>query len=217
MTLSNYYWYFKSAIPPKICDDIIKYGLSHQENLAMIGGLGVDRNLQEKPLKEEEIIDLKKKRNSNIVWLNDKWIYKEIHPYVHEANKLAGWNFDWDFSESCQFTKYKLNQYYDWHCDSWDKPYDKTDDPNSHGKIRKLSMTCQLTDGSEYEGGELQFDCRNYDPHMRDEDKHVLTVKEILPKGSIVVFPSFVWHRVQPVTKGTRYSLVVWNLGYPFK
>jgi PKHD-type hydroxylase len=217
MNLSNYYWYFKSAIPPKICDDIIKYGLSHQEDLAITGGYGRDRNLKEKPLKEEEVIDLKKKRNSNIVWLNDKWIYKEIHPYVHEANKLAGWNFDWDFSESCQFTKYKLNQYYDWHCDSWDVPYNKPEDPNSHGKIRKLSMTCQLTDGSEYQGGELQFDCRNYDPHMRDEDKHLLTVKEILPKGSIVVFPSFVWHRVQPVTRGTRYSLVVWHLGYPFK
>jgi PKHD-type hydroxylase len=217
MNLSNYYWYFKSAIPPKICDDIIKYGLSHQEDLAITGGLVSNRDLKNNPLKEEEIIDLKKKRNSNIVWLNDKWIYKEIHPYVHEANKLAGWNFDWDFSESCQFTKYKLNQYYDWHCDSWDKPYDKPDDLNSHGKIRKLSMTCQLTDGSEYQGGELQFDCRNYDPHMRDEDKHLLTVKEILPKGSIVVFPSFVWHRVQPVTRGTRYSLVVWHLGYPFK
>ena len=37
----------------------------------------------------------------------------------------AGWNFDWERSESCQFTKYKLNQYYDWHCDSWDKPYDR--------------------------------------------------------------------------------------------
>jgi PKHD-type hydroxylase len=217
MNLSNYYWYFKSAIPPKICDDIIKYGLSHQEDLAITGGLGSGRNLKEQPLKEEEIIDLKKKRNSNIVWLNDKWIYKEIQPYVHEANKLAGWNFDWDFSESCQFTKYKLNQYYDWHCDSWYKPYNKPNDYNTHGKIRKLSVTCQLTDGSEYTGGELQFDCRNYDPHMRDEDRHVLTVKEILSKGSIVVFPSFVWHRVQPVTKGTRYSLVVWNLGYPFK
>ena len=217
MNLSNYYWYFKSAIPPKICDDIIKYGLSHQEDLAIVGEQGQKRNLKKQPLKEEEIIDLKKKRNSNIVWLNDKWIYKEIHPYVHEANKLAGWNFDWNFSESCQFTKYKLNQYYDWHCDSWDVPYNKPEDPNSHGKIRKLSMTCQLTDGSEYQGGELQFDCRNYDPHMRDEDKHLLTVKEILPKGSIVVFPSFVWHRVQPVTRGTRYSLVVWHLGYPFK
>jgi PKHD-type hydroxylase len=217
MNLSNYYWYFKSAIPPKICDDIIKYGLSHQEDLAITGGLGVNRNLKDNPLKEEEVVDLKRKRNSNIVWLNDTWIYKEIHPYIHEANKKAGWNFDWNFSESCQFTKYKLNQYYDWHCDSWDVPYDKPEDPNSHGKIRKLSVTCQLTDGSEYTGGELQFDCRNYDPHMRDEDRHVLTVKEILPKGSIVVFPSFVWHRVQPVTRGTRYSLVVWNLGYPFK
>jgi PKHD-type hydroxylase len=217
MNLSNYYWYFKSALTSKFCDDVIKYGLQHQEDLAITGGLGVNRNLKDNPLKEEEIVDLKKKRNSNIVWLNDKWIYKEIHPYVHEANKLAGWNFDWNFSESCQFTKYKLNQYYDWHCDSWDKVYDKPEDLNSHGKIRKLSVTCQLTDGSEYTGGELQFDCRNYDPHMRDEDKHVLTVKEILPKGSIVVFPSFVWHRVQPVTKGTRYSLVIWNLGYPFK
>jgi PKHD-type hydroxylase len=217
MNLSNYYWYFKSALTSRFCDDIIKYGLQHQEDLAITGGLGSNRDLKKQPLKEEEIMNLKKKRNSNIVWLNDNWIYKEIHPYIHEANKLAGWNYDWDFSESCQFTKYKLNQYYDWHCDSWDKPYDKPEYLNSHGKIRKLSMTCQLTDGSEYEGGELQFDCRNYDPHMRDEDKHVLTVKEILPKGSIVVFPSFVWHRVQPVTKGTRYSLVVWNLGYPFK
>ena len=42
---------------------------------------------------------------------------------------MAGWNFDWERSESCQFTKYKLNQYYDWHCDSWDKPYDRKD-PN---------------------------------------------------------------------------------------
>jgi hypothetical protein len=49
--------------------------------------------------------------------------------------------------------------------DSWNKPYDRKDPNNpEHGKIRKLSMTCQLTDGSEYEGGELEFDFRNYDP-----------------------------------------------------
>ena len=89
-------------------------------------------------------------------------------------------------------------------------------DPD-HGRIRKLSMTCQLTDGSEYKGGELEFDFRNYDPHMRDELKHRVQCKEILPKGSIIVFPSFVWHRVKPVTSGTRYSLVVWHLGRPFK
>ena len=209
MNISNYYWHFPAALTPKFCDDVIAYANSQEEVMARTGGYG------DRKLKKEEVKDLKRKRNSDLVWLNDTWIYKELHPYIHQANKAAGWNFDWDRSESCQFTKYKLNQYYDWHCDGWDKPYHK---PNTeeHGKVRKLSMTCQLTDGSEYEGGELEFDFRNYDPHMREEVKHLKQAKEILPKGSIIVFPSFVWHRVKPVTKGIRYSLVMWNLGYPF-
>ena len=211
MNISNYYWYFTSAIPPKICDDIIKYGLSKPESMARTGEYG------DKKLTKDQVKNMKKKRNSDLVWLNDSWIYKELHPYIHKANKSAGWNFEWDRSESCQFTKYKHNQYYDWHCDSWDKPYNKKEGDPDNGKIRKLSMTCQLTDGSEYEGGELEFDFRNYDPHMREETKHLKQAKEILSKGSIIVFPSFVWHRVKPVTKGTRYSLVMWNLGYPFK
>ena len=211
MNVSNYCWYFKSAVPSRICDLIIKQGLAQNESMARTGGL-----LENKKLTKDEIKHIKRKRNSDITWLDDLWIYRELHPYVHEANKQAGWNFDWERSESCQFTKYKLNQYYDWHTDGWNKPYNK---PNTliHGKVRKLSMTCQLTDGSEYEGGELEFDFRNYDPNMRDESKHVKQVKQILPKGSIVVFPSFVWHRVKPITKGTRYSLVMWSLGYPYK
>ena len=218
MNLFNYYWYFTSVLTPKFCDDVIAYANQQKETMAITGGYGRERDLNKKPLNKEEVKDLKRKRNSDLVWLNDTWIYKEIHPYVHEANARAGWNFDWERSESCQFTKYKLNQYYDWHCDSWDKPYDRKDPNNSeHGRIRKLSMTCQLTDGSEYTGGELEFDFRNYDPHMRDESKHRIQCKEILPKGSIIVFPSFVWHRVKPVTSGTRYSLVVWHLGRPFR
>ena len=210
MNISNYYWYFKSALPPRFCDELIQYALSKKELLGVTGGVKHDE-------KNKEVIKkVKIKRNSNITWLNDPWIYKEIHPYIHRANKNAGWNFEWDSSESCQFTKYKHNQYYDWHSDSFDKPYDRPGDPE-HGKIRKLSVTCQLTDGSEYTGGELEFDFRNYDPHMRDEFKHLKQAKEILPKGSIIVFPSFLWHRVKPVMKGTRYSLVLWNLGYPFK
>ena len=209
MNLQYYYWYFQSVIPPKICDDIIEYGKSQQEQIALTGDYKPDS------VSKDDIKDVSKKRKSNIVWMDDPWIYKEIHPFVHAANQNAGWNFQWDFSESCQFTKYKLNQYYDWHCDGWDKPYEKEGPDN--GKIRKLSMTCQLTDGSEYKGGELEFDFRNYDPHMRDESQHLRRAKEILPKGSIIVFPSFVWHRVKPVTAGTRYSLVVWHLGKPFK
>jgi|TARA_R100000081_G_C4778085_1_gene149815 PKHD-type hydroxylase len=210
MNTANY-WYFKSALTPKFCDDVIKYGLSKSEEMAKTGNTNKDK------LSKEEIRDIRRIRNSNIVWLDDPWIYREIHPYIHKANENAGWNFDWDFSESCQFTKYKLNQFYDWHCDCYSKPYDDSNNKNLHGKIRKLSVTCQLTDGSEYEGGELEFDFRNYDPSKRDESKHLVKAKEILPKGSIVVFPSHVWHRVKPVQKGTRYSLVLWNLGYPFK
>ena len=210
MNLTNYYWYFTAAVPPKICDDIVKYALSKKETLGTIGGY------DNKKLSKAEIKEMKRKRNSDLVWLNEPWIYKEVQPYIRQANKNAGWNFQWDRSEVCQFTKYKLNQYYDWHNDGWKKPYDKPNTPD-HGKIRKLSMTLQLTDGSEYEGGELEFDFRNYDPHARDESKHLKKAKEILPKGSIVVFPSFIWHRVKPITKGVRYSLVMWNLGYPFK
>jgi PKHD-type hydroxylase len=144
--------------------------------------------------------------------LNDRWIYKEVQPYIHQANNSAGWNFDWNFSESCQFTKYKLNQFYDWHCDSWEQPYNNPDNPNTHGKIRKLSVTCSLSDPKDYKGGELEFQFRNV-----DDPTPTRPCLEILPRGSIVVFPSFVWHRVKPVTEGTRYSLVIWNLGYPFK
>ena len=212
MNITNYYWYFQSALSPKLCDDIIKHGLSHKESMARTG------DYNDRELSKKEVNDLKRKRNSDLVWLKDAWIYRELHPYIHKANKSAGWNFQWDISENIQFTKYKLNQYYDWHCDSWNEPYDRKDSNNpEHGRIRKLSMTCQLTDGSEYEGGELEFDFRDYEPYMRDESKHCKKATEILPKGSIIVFPSFVWHRVKPITKGTRYSLVMWNLGYPFK
>tara|TARA_R100001594_G_scaffold10438_2_gene24550 strand:+ start:3142 stop:3780 length:639 start_codon:yes stop_codon:yes gene_type:complete len=212
MNLFNYYWYFKSALTPRFCDEVIKHALSKQEVIARTGGF------EDRKLSKKKIRDMKRKRDSDVVWLDDNWIYNELYPYVHTANKNAGWNFEWDRSESCQFTKYKLNQYYDWHCDSWNKPYDKKNLNNpEHGKIRKLSMTCQLTDGSEYEGGELEFDFRDYDPHMRDELKHLRKATEILPKGSIIIFPSHLWHRVKPVTRGTRYSLVVWHLGHPFK
>ena len=60
---------------------------------------------------------------------------------------------------------------------------------------------------SDFEGGEFEI---SLDEASKDNDMK-------LDKGSIIVFPSFIEHRVKPVTKGTRYSLVMWNLGYPFK
>jgi PKHD-type hydroxylase len=212
MNLQNYYYYFQSVLTPRFCEDLIKYGISQQEQLAVTGGQA-DKISKGENLSSEDLKDLKKKRDSNIVWLNDRWIYKEIQPFIHQANKLAGWNFDWDYSESCQFTKYKLNQFYDWHCDSWELPYADPNNKDTNGKIRKLSVTCSLSDPKDYKGGELEFDFRNMDP----DKKSIRKCAEISPRGSIVVFPSHVWHRVKPVTKGTRYSLVIWNLGYPFR
>jgi len=214
MNLHNHYYYFKSALSHKFCDDVIAYGKKQQEEIAVTGNIGQKRNLKTNPLSKKEIADLKKKRNSNIVWMNDRWIYNQIQPYIHKANKDAGWNFEWDMSESCQFTKYGKGQYYGWHCDSWEHAYNNPNDLNFHGKIRKLSVTCTLSDPSEYSGGELEF---NFNNPERTNKKNIVKCKEILPKGSICVFPSFVWHRVCPVKKGTRYSLVIWNLGYPFK
>jgi PKHD-type hydroxylase len=207
MNLNNYYYYFKKAIPERTCDEIIKYGNQQREELAVIGGFTKNTNLT----KEEEKI-LKKTRDSNVAWLNDQWIYNEIIPYVNQANKDSGWNFQWDTSEMCQFTKYRLNQYYHWHCDSFHSPYNTPNDLTKHGRIRKLSVTVSLSDPKEYKGGELQFDFYN-----EKRKKNIVTCKEILEKGSLVVFPSFVWHQVKPVTKGTRYSLVIWNLGSQFR
>jgi PKHD-type hydroxylase len=211
MNLQNYYYYFQSALTPRFCDELVKYGKLQQEQIALTGGQTEKVN-KGKPLDDKDILDLKKKRDSNIAWLNDRWIYKEIQPFIHQANRLANWNFDWDFSESCQFTKYGPGQHYGAHCDSWESPYANADNKDTFGKIRKLSVTCSLSDPSEYEGGELEFQFRN-----QDDPTPKKKCIEILPRGSICVFPSFVWHEVKPVTKGVRYSLVIWSLGYPFK
>jgi PKHD-type hydroxylase len=208
MNLKYYYWYFQSVISSKICDDIIEYGQSRKKEIGIIGG---QRKNNDVPPTKEELKNIQKKRKSDIVWMDERWIYKEIHPFIHMANKNANWNFQWDWTETCQFTEYKKGQYYGWHCDSGELPYDDKENLNIHGKIRKLSVTVSLTDEKEYKGGELEFDFR-----ANDEGKQPRICKEIKPKGSIIVFPSFVWHRVKPVTRGIRHSLVCWNLGQPY-
>tara|TARA_Y100000114_G_scaffold47844_1_gene43615 strand:- start:1776 stop:2414 length:639 start_codon:yes stop_codon:yes gene_type:complete len=211
MHYEHYYWYFDRAIPEKVCDDIIKLGNLKQEQIALTGGIEGSDKKEYKNLTEEEKKDLKRKRDSNIAWINDQWVYDEIFPYIRTANVNSGWNFQWDWAESCQFTKYKLNQYYGWHQDSWDKIYTGKKNQNLNGKIRKLSVTVNLTEGDEYEGGDLMFDLSN--PDIKN---NILTAKEAKNKGSVIVFPSFNWHQVSPVTKGTRYSLVIWCCGKPY-
>jgi PKHD-type hydroxylase len=209
MNLKHYYWYFQSALPKWFCDHLIKFGNQQREEKGITGQHNRSNNLNKEQLKDQLQI-----RDSNVAWVRDPWILNMIKPFVEEANKNAGWNFQIDGSEDAQFTKYKLKQFYDWHCDSFEETFDCPNVPEKHGRIRKLSVTCSLSDPKDYSGGELEFDYRMH--KNKEEIKHIKCL-EILPKGSVVVFPSHIWHRVKPVTKGTRYSLVIWNIGYPFR
>jgi PKHD-type hydroxylase len=241
MDLKNSYYYFKSALTPEQCNRIIDTGNYYIEEYKKnnIPIEAVTRGNRErgskpnaKPINDKTISEVKDDdvyiRDSKCAFLDEKWIYDLIHPYIHKANKESGWNFDWNYSEAAQFTIYEPNGFYGWHSDSgsdWHSVYKKriagltpeedkryVDNHNFVGKIRKLSVTINLNTPGDYEGGNLKFD---FGPHTEGERYHECT--QIRPQGSIIVFPSFVTHQVTPVTKGKRYSLVMWNLGRPFR
>ena len=79
MNLQNYYWYYRQAVPAHICDAIVKYGLQTREEMAITGGYGNQK------LNQRQVKDLKKKRDSNIVWISENLIYKELHPYISSS------------------------------------------------------------------------------------------------------------------------------------
>jgi PKHD-type hydroxylase len=174
-------------------------------------------------------------RDSKVAWFNEQWLYDLVQPFIHEANVKAGWNWQWDYSEMLQFTIYEPGGFYTWHTDGPSDSngalkrylYGITDTPlkpdgrmpegyvtddNMVGKIRKLSMTISLNSGEEYEGGDLKFDIG---AHTYKDN--IICCNEMRQKGSLIVFPSFLPHCVAPITKGTRYSLVLWSLGQPWK
>ena len=186
MNLDNVYWVFKKAVPVRTCNHILEHAKKLKFKKGLVGG----------KTKFEEI---KQHRDSHITWLCDRWIYRTISPFIEKANINAGWNFQWDESEKFQFTVYNKNQYYNWHYDSIKaKPT---------GKVRKLSAVVSLNKKEDYEGGRLQF------LNNLNFDSEIIECPALHHIGSIVVFPSFIWHRVKPVTKGTRKVLVGWVLG----
>jgi PKHD-type hydroxylase len=199
------YWYFDEIIPKNLCNEIIKFGLSKKDQIAWTG----DKKPDERNKKEIQFS--RKIRKSNVTWLSEPWIYEELNQVIHKANQNAGWNYQWDYNEACQFTIYKKGQFYDWHCDNYKEPYKEHVNPNLIGKTRKLSLTLQLSDPKDYSGGELEFDM------TVNKNKPYREVLKNKPQGTIVVFPSFIEHRVKPVKKGIRYSLVNWSCGQPWK
>ena len=198
MKLSNYYYYFKDALSKDWCNRVMNLGLSATKEKAKV----YDANLKN---------IFGKNRDCDVSWLDQKFIFDDLRPYINYANHNAEWNFEWHTFEKTQFTIYNKDHFFDWHTDSVTDRIKQHKDKTIVNKQRKLSLTILLNDKNEYEGGELEFDFKN-----RPEN-NIVVCNEIKTQGSIVIFPSFVWHRVKPIISGTRYSLVVWTLGEPWK
>ena len=104
MNLNNYFWYFKSALSDKQCDDILEYIKTTSKKERAKIGIGT--------YAEEDYQDIVNQRNSDVSWLAQPWFYQILNPYIRTANTNAGWNFEWDWSEVAQFTHYKKGQFY---------------------------------------------------------------------------------------------------------
>jgi PKHD-type hydroxylase len=139
-------------------------------------------------------------RKSQIAWLeqndNTTWVYDKAGYIIRQLN---GQSFRLDltgFGEPFQYTTYRAGgDHYDWHMDKG----------NNTTIPRKLSMVVQLSSPDEYEGGDLEL-------FTGAEPTKIEKIK-----GLAVVFPSWIMHRVTPVTAGTRRSLVIWTGGPPIR
>jgi PKHD-type hydroxylase len=174
---------------PEQCKLIIQAGRAEPQQQGQVGN--------SKGIKGG-VIDTKT-RTSHISWIPFKKMidmYKDIERIMKTTN---GNHFGFEgmqLTEPAQYTEYPEGGFYDWHVDN---------DVNCQHEppVRKISMTCLLSPESEFEGGDLE---------LMSEDKIAK-----LKQGHAVFFASFIRHRVKPVTKGRRQSLVMWFGGTPFK
>lgn len=170
------------------------------EELERIIQIGDRASIEQATIGEDNKID-NVVRNSKTGWLSlddeTRFMYDKLG-YI--ARQLNGQFFDfdlWGFVEDLQYTIYESDEnHYTWHLDRGGV---NTDTP------RKLSLVLQLTDPAEYEGGDLEIFAGPKPTAVKKE------------KGLVVAFPSFMLHRVTPVTRGTRKTLVVWLTGPRFK
>jgi len=179
----------KPIFTPKQCQMIIDAGRTEPKINAEVGSsTGIKGG----------VIDTKT-RTSHISWIPFKKMeemYRDIEKIMKQTN---GNHFGFDgmtITEMAQYTEYPEGGFYDWHVDN---------DVNMQNEppVRKISMTCLLSPQSEFEGGDLEL------------TKEGQSVK--LKQGHAIFFASFIRHRVAPVTRGNRKSLVMWFGGTPFK
>ena len=179
----------KPIFTPEQCQMIIQAGRNEPKQDAYVGN--------KQGIKGGELNT--KTRTSHISWIPFKKMndmYKDIEKIMKQTN---GNHFGFDgmqITEQAQYTEYPEGGFYDWHVDN---------DVNMQHEppVRKISMTCLLSPENEFEGGDLE---------LQAEGK-VAKIKQ----GHAIFFASFIRHRVKPVTRGNRKSLVMWFGGTPFK
>ena len=161
--------------------------------------IGIGENQQ---LKESEVQDGDSThRSSNVSWVNDRIVIENVTQKIFQANIDSGFKFQLSTIEPLQYSRYEVDDHYNWHIDSHFEPYD-------NGMIRKLSFTVILN--NDYEGGEFDITV----PNPKNIDTQITYEKPNI--GDLILFPSHIWHKVRPVKSGVRKSLVGWVLGNPF-
>ena len=186
--IQNYY-YFENGFTNEEIDKVLEL----VESLPSNEGLTSNQATADKSI-----------RSSIIKWIPKQdgfgWLYFKLMGMAQEANKNL-WNFDlYSVLDNIQYTEYLATQqgHYGWHQDVGDGMMSK----------RKVSIVVQLSDPSEYEGGDLQY-FKGGDP-----EKSESVFKK---KGFVFIFPSFMMHRVLPITSGVRKSLVLWVGGEHYR
>ena len=207
--LTNEWYIFHGALDKKTCNKIKRLARNNWQ----VSGVDTSKGTTDEERKIGRKGDFKpdpKTRISDVAWITDQWVYDTIWPFMQQANEKAGWGYHIKAAESMQITRYRKGGFYSLHRDGTGDHLAAYNNPTNafmHGHVRKLSMTTLLSDS--YEGGEFQF--ASY-----AKEKCEISTPEFNKVGSIVVFPSAMEHRVAPVTKGIRHSLVTWFLGPPF-
>ncbi len=183
------YKLYEHQLPKELCKGLIGMAKADFEN-AEVYEAGKD-------VKNTSV------RNNKIKWFNNSEIIEILSTYAEKANVEANWFFDVDSHEVPQVSSYGPGEFYDWHVDIGVESPDEV-------HFRKITVAINLND--DYEGGEFQIEkwCA---PNIRHRVKTITKAKGI---GSVLVFPSFLHHRVKAVTEGNRYSLVCWFRGSRF-
>ena len=186
--VQSQFWQWEASIDPEFCDSFIEQHFKHAEKIE-----GAVRTI-------DNTFDVnEKKRKTNLAWAEvGTEIFDTVFDYITSANESAGWNYDITGMEPVQLGEYTDGGHYVWHTDM--------DNPCMEGYQRKLSCSVQLSDPDTYEGGDLIL-----------EDSRGYEFTAPRQKGSVIVFPSFLKHKVTPVTKGVRYSAVGWMRGPAFR